>query len=116
MTDTPQNDEKAAGDMLAAYSAALDEIWMLRRALAYEARVVEAHTLDIIRLGQNRRDHLVRAIDRMRASARGSVMPTYAHVNARVMGRCMEEAGAKDGLTRNAWEAALPARNAELGG
>lgn len=33
-------------DELAAYSAALDEIWRLRRALAYEARVVEAQTDD----------------------------------------------------------------------
>lgn len=84
-------------------SRALDEIFALRRALAYEARVIEAHTLDISRLGKNRREHLERCIVRLCAAARGDVEATYAGVNRRSLERCMEDAGAENRLTRHSW-------------
>lgn len=75
--------ERRENEMLSHYSAALDEVYWLRRALAYEARVVEAHTLDISRLGKNRREQLERCIERLKQSALGNVLATYAGVPSR---------------------------------
>lgn len=97
-------------DLMEAYSAALDEIYALRRALAYEARVVEAQTLDISRLGKNRREHLERAIERMQHAARGAVSIAYAGTSRRSLESCMEHAGGSNRLTRSQWEASLPTR------
>lgn len=47
----------------------------LREALAYEARVVEAQTLDVAALGKGRRRHLEQAVERMRAVALGAEHP-----------------------------------------
>lgn len=101
--------------MLAEYSAALDEVYALRRALAYEARVVEAHTLDIPRLGKNHREHLERAIERMKGAARGESATVYAGTNRRSMDQCMEEAGVSETLTRAEWEARHTASTQEKG-
>jgi hypothetical protein len=47
----------------------------LRRTLAYEARVVEAQTLDVKALGKGRRAILEQEVERMRAVALGDEHP-----------------------------------------
>lgn len=94
-------------EMLVAYSAALDEVYALRRALAFEASVVEAHTLDLRSIGKNRRHQLERAVERMRGAARGESSTSYAGVNHRSLDRAMERAGGSNLLTRASWEASL---------
>ena len=93
--------------MLAAYSAALDEVYALRRAMAFEARVVEAHPLDLRALGKNRRHQLERAVERMRGAARGESAASYSAVNHRSLDRAMEQASGSNLLTRSSWEASL---------
>lgn len=90
--------------MLRAYSAALDEVYALRRALAYESQVVAAQTLDISRLGKNRREMLQRSIDRMANAARGNV-GVYAATSRRSLDSAMKVVGGSNLLTRWTWEA-----------
>lgn len=56
---------RAAADRIDALAA---EVLALRRALAYEARVVEAHT-DLKAITGSRREHLDEAVSRMRQAA-----------------------------------------------
>lgn len=98
-------------DPMPGYSAALDEIYALRRALAYEARVVEAQTMDMTRLGKGRRHHLERSIMRMTQAARGDVDVAYAGTSSRSLDRSMDEAGASNLLTRSSWEAEVASRH-----
>lgn len=63
---------------LANYSAALDEIWHLRRALAYEARVVEAHYEGYKTFPKRRRPIAEKQVERMRLAAVGKGVEAYA--------------------------------------
>lgn len=54
------------GDTFQLLSAALDEIYRLRRTLAYTARVVEAQTLDVKALGKGRREVLEELTSQLR--------------------------------------------------
>lgn len=98
-------------EMLAAYSAALDEVYALRRALALEASVVEANTLDLKALSKRRRTQLAQAVERMRGAARGEAAAVYAEVDHRSLDREMERAGGSNVLTRWSWEASLIGRS-----
>lgn len=88
---------------LADYSAALDEIYRLRRALAYEAAVAKAHG-EYKTFPKSRRDVLDSQIERMRAAARGNVLDAYRDRPHFALDATMREAGAKTTLTRHAWE------------
>lgn len=99
--------------MLAAYSAALDEVYALRRALAFEASVVEANTLDLKALSKRRRHQLTQAVERMRGAARGEAAAAYAEVNPRSLDQAMIRAGGSNVLTRASWEASLVGSDAD---
>lgn len=90
-------------EMLNHYSRALDEIHRLRAALAYEARVTEAH-LNYATFPKTRRDHAAAQVERMRAAARGEAASTYADVSSLSLQHTMREAGASASLTRSEWE------------
>lgn len=85
------------------YSAALDEIYRLRCALAYEAQVTEAH-LDYVTFPKSRRQVAEEQVGRMRQAARGEVEPTYRQASSLSMKHCLAEAGASPTLTRHQWE------------
>lgn len=67
---------------LAFYSEALDEIYALRRALAYEACVIAAH-LGYKAFPKTRRNIASEQAERMRLAARGKVEVAYAGSSGR---------------------------------
>lgn len=89
---------------MALYSAALDEVWALRRALAYEASVAEVHG-EYKTFPQSRRRFLAEQVERMRRAARGEAERAYASTNSRSIDHALREAGASQTLTRFEWEA-----------
>lgn len=89
------------------YSRALDEIYELRAALAYEARVIEAH-LQLATFPKSRRRMAEEQIARMRAACRGEVRASYWSVSPGVRQGLMTAAGASPSLTRGQWEAPTP--------
>ena len=93
-----------SADMLAHYSAALDEIYRLRQLLAYEARVVEA-TLDYKSFPKSRRAAHEAQVERMRFAARGNAEDEVGNLSHLSLRACMREAGMPDTLTRSQWEA-----------
>lgn len=103
-----ENGDEGGTVPLALYRAALDEIWHLRRALAYEARVVEAQTLDVKALGKGRREILERQVGRMREAADGRVLVAYAGTSSRSLESEYERATGRQTLTRFEWESELP--------
>lgn len=90
-------------DLEQHYFQALDEIWRLRRALAYEAGVVEAH-LDLKTFPSSRRGIAARQVLRMQMAARGQAAGAYAGESARAMDASLVQAGASETLTRGQWE------------
>lgn len=80
-------------------SAALDEIYRLRRALAYEASAAEVHG-SYKTFPKSRRGELVASIDRMRLAARGQSDVAYADRSGKSLHWAMREADAPDSLTR----------------
>lgn len=88
---------------MSQYSAALDEIWRLRRALAYEARVVEAHT-GFATFPKSRRAIAHEQVRRMQAAARGEVEVVYAGTSRMSLDQAMTDAGAERTLTRYQFE------------
>lgn len=88
------------------YSAALDEIYRLRRALAYEARVVETY-LDYKSFPKTRRGVAEEQIKRMRASVIGGSESAYGGVHHRSLDVEAGELGF-DTLTRWEWENKRP--------
>lgn len=84
-------------------SRALDEIWHLRRALAYEAAVNEAH-LQLKTFPKSRRQIVLGQIERMREAARGAVLRAYAGLHTQSIDGAMDRAGAEPTLTRGQWE------------
>ena len=89
---------------LAHYSAALDEIFRLRRALAFEADVVLAHT-DYQTFPKTRRRFAEEQVHRMRQAARGDGQLAYAGHSYLDFDGAMHRAGAEHSLTRDQWEA-----------
>ena len=59
------------------YRQAIDEIFALRQALAYESCVIEAH-LDYKMFPKSRRGIARVQVERMRRSAQGNVLRAYA--------------------------------------
>lgn len=91
------------GDMLAHYSAALDEIRRLRQALAYEAAVTAAH-LNYATFPKSRRAIAAGQVERMRAAARGETRTAYADVSHLSLRHALGQADAPTTLTRSQWE------------
>ena len=81
----------------------LDEVFRLRRALAYEARVVEAQTLDLKALGKGRRGHLEDCIERMQLAALGDSEIAYAGTSSMSLRSAVRRIRAKETLTRWNW-------------
>lgn len=96
-------------DEMAAYSAALDEVYRLRSALAYEASVSEAHG-SYKTFPRSRRRSLDDQVERMRASARGGSEVAYAGTSYLSLRHALREAGASETLPRAQLEAELPKR------
>lgn len=90
--------------MLRAYSAALDEVFALRRALAYESRVIAAQTLDVKALGKGRREQVEQSVERMAQAAKGDVVRGYAGTSRRSFESAIDEVGGANFLTRASWE------------
>jgi plasmid stabilization system protein ParE len=85
-----------------AYARALDEIWGLRQAAAYEADILASH-LELAGFPKARRGAAGEQVRRMRAAARGPVSAAY-HVPAAAYYRAMDNAGAAATLTRARFE------------
>jgi hypothetical protein len=83
---------------------ALDEIYALRRALAFEAGVVEAH-MTYKSFPKSRRRIAEHQAERMRASARGDVQVQYSGCNAQSLHNAMTKAGASNTFTTASWKA-----------
>jgi hypothetical protein len=86
---------------LSELSAALDEVFRLRRALAYEAGVLAAH-LEMKSFPRSRRAMAEDSVRRMRAAARGGARPAYGDVASWAFNSAMRDAGAPETLTRSA--------------
>lgn len=95
--------------ILAYYSAALDEVYRLRRALAAEARVTEAH-LTLKSFPKSRRRFAESQVDRMRQAARGDAEAAYAGHESWVLDSAAKDAGMPQTLTRSQWEREIDAR------
>lgn len=102
---------KARGDMRddyvtpmeRAYFDALDEIWRLRQALAWEAGAIEAD-IGMKSFPKSRRQIAAERIDRLRAAARGESERAYAGVSSIFLRNAMQRAGASETFTRHQWE------------
>lgn len=82
---------------------ALDEIWALRRAAAYEAAALEA-TAEYRTFPKSRRQVTGEQLRRLRAAARGHVHTAYADRSRASVDHSMRAAGAPVTLTRHQWE------------
>lgn len=91
-------------DLARAYSAALDEIFELRRALAYEAEGLSA-TLEYKSFPKSRRTVTEAQTERMREAARGGVQHAYGGVYSAALDSALSRAGAPGTLTRHQFEA-----------
>lgn len=91
-------------DMLAHYSAALDEIYELRAAMAHEADVLARH-LELATFPKSRREAAEQQVDRMNAAARGSARITYRTTGTEAKQEALRSIGASPTLTRGQWEA-----------
>lgn len=100
-----QGYQQAEEDFLKLYSRALDEIFRLRRALAYEAAITDAH-LGLKTFPKSRRRAAENQISRMRDAARGRARNAYAEPKIRAtLALAMQLAEAEDALTRTQFEA-----------
>lgn len=84
------------------YAAALDEIYRLRTALAYEAEVISAH-LSLATFPKSRRPAALEQIQRMRRAARGHIHDAYRSIPGRSLNYVRRVAG-MGLLTRTQWE------------
>ncbi|PWK81665.1 hypothetical protein C8D88_11676 [Lentzea atacamensis] len=80
------------------YSEALDEIWRLRRLLAHEACIIEAH-LGLKTFPRSRREIAEQQINRMRRAARGDAKAVHYDIDHRKLNYAMDVAGAPQTLT-----------------
>jgi hypothetical protein len=92
--------------MLGHYSRALDEIYKLRRALAYEARVTTG-LLNYASLPKGASERIETMGNRLRAAARGEVDLAYGMRSGEGQ-RLLMDAGALPTLTRQRWEKQAP--------
>jgi hypothetical protein len=95
--------EAEVADMLAHYSRALNEIYRLRQALAYEAGVLAAH-LGLKTFPASRRRIAAGQVERMVTAARGYTQDAYSSVNHKFLRSALLAAGAPEGLSRGQWE------------
>lgn len=91
------------------YSAALDEIYRLRQALAYEALVCAVHG-DYKTFPKSRRDVLANQVERMQKAARGLSGHAYGGLMGQSLRLALRDAGASETLTRTQFEAEIPKR------
>lgn len=98
---------------LSDYSAALDEIWRLRRALAYEAAGMEV-SLELKTFPASRRTVSEEQIRRMRLSAQGLSQAAYAGHISRNLDLALEGLTGTATLTRAAFEAERPATRGDV--
>lgn len=107
MSTAPHPDRSSGNESatvpLHHYMVALDEIYSLRRALAYEAGRTAAD-LQYKTFPKSRRAIAENAINRMRSAARGFVEHAYGDRSTTVLHHAMREADAPTTLTRHAWE------------
>lgn len=84
--------------MRRALSAAMDEIWRLRRAIAYEAEVVVAHT-GYRTFPKTRRAIAEEQVERMRKAARGNSQLAYAGTSSISLRQALPRIGAPQTYT-----------------
>lgn len=89
--------------MLGHYSRALDELWRMRVAAAYEAYVVAENVLEYATLPKAARQELTGLRHRAAAAARGETAAAYK-LSTEWQARVMDDAGAPATLTRAQWE------------
>jgi hypothetical protein len=87
----------------APYSAALDEIYRLRQAFAYEAHIATA-LLSYASLPKNARTQIEALRARCLRSAQGHAASEYAHLPNELRQRVMRNASMLPTLTRGQWE------------
>lgn len=90
------------------YSAALDEIYRLRVALAMEARTMES-IMTYRTVPKTLVDKFKLAIVRCRAAARGNVAETYAPYPSETKKYALKLAGASPSVTRHEFEESVRA-------
>lgn len=95
-------DTPPTGDMLAHYSAALDEIYQRRQHAAYEAHIISG-VLAFQSLPKGARRQLEMLRERMLLAARGE--DVMARVDSSVRQTVMAIARMRPTLTRQQWEA-----------
>lgn len=88
---------------MADMTRALDEIYLLRAALAYEARTVENH-LTRATFPAGRRKVAEDQVARMQAAARGEAHTAYVGVKAGDLQRHLKQAGASGLLSYPTWK------------
>lgn len=76
-----------------ALTAALDEIWWLRQALAYEAEILAAH-LAYRTFPKSRRRYAAEQLTRMAFAAGGHAAAAYAACDPRALRSALQRAGA----------------------
>lgn len=86
------------------YSQALDEIYRLRAAAAYEAAVIANTLLAYASLPVGVRRYLEGQYLRLTAAARGDTGTAYADVSSARKKEVLRAAGAPQCLTRGQWE------------
>ena len=99
-------------DVVAELSAALDEIYLLRLALAYEAMMIEGH-LGLKTFPRSRRGEAEAQVARMRAAV-GSGGEAYRQIERKVM-RLEAKRQGFDVLTRAGFAAEVASRNSGEG-
>lgn len=95
-------DRRAGPSDLELLSAALDEIYRLRRAFAYESRVIEAHYEGLKTFPKSRRKIAEEQVARMREAVTSSVV-AYAGVSSQSLRRELANAGGRPLLTVASW-------------
>jgi hypothetical protein len=90
--------------VLAHYSRALDEVYRLRKAAAYEATLLDVH-LRWKSLPSTARQAMDRQAQRLYRAARGDAEQAYKAVDGRALREALLDAGAEEGLSRAQWEA-----------
>jgi len=97
-------EQQASDDMLAHYSAALDEIYLLRQALAVEAAAVERVLRRYTSLPKGVRTQLGSVLERLVLAARGQTSMAYRDYDADQRHDALRAVGASTTLTRSEWE------------
>ncbi|WP_159599518.1 hypothetical protein [Agromyces humi] len=94
--------ERVRDELRDHLSAALDEIYALRRGAAFEAAGLKA-TLDMKSFPKSRRTVTEQQTDRLIKSARGNAQLAYAGEYSIHLDAATEAAGAENHLTMSMW-------------